>query len=317
MNASNLLPLAGVAIFAYLVFSIDLGAVAYSLLGMDPLLFLASLAVMALVVLVRAWKWGLLAGAYGSRYTFSQIMKAWSIGFSIGMITPGKVGELSKSCYLGKDSVGRSLTSVAADRIIDLFILFILALVGISLFVQLYMGDTAIAYTTYALFAVFIIAVVLLSEKRMVSLFLRPLYLRLAPRKHRALLKSLYSDFYGGIGALKKSKKRLALNVLLTLSSWLLTVLFAFLLSLSLSLPLSYSFLLMVIPAVNLVLVLPISFSGLGTRDATMVFFLSFVGLSPEAVLPLSLAMLVANYLVAIPGFWWWHRNPLLINGRC
>ena len=51
-----------------------------------------------------------------------------------------------------------------------------------------------------------------------------------------------------------------------------------------------------IIPLITLLDALPISFSGLGTRDAAMIFLFSLMSLSAEAAVSFSLLILVFNY---------------------
>jgi hypothetical protein len=65
------------------------------------------------------------------------------------------------------------------------------------------------------------------------------------------------------------------------------------------------------VPLVSLLDTLPISFSGMGTRDIGLIFFFSLIGLSPEAAISTSIMALVLGYLfVGLIGFIFWARNP-------
>lgn len=61
-------------------------------------------------------------------------------------------------------------------------------------------------------------------------------------------------------------------------------------------------------------LVLPVSVSGIGTREAALVFFLSFIGIQAEAAISFSLMQLLIEYIGAAPGFYLWHRNPIKLR---
>lgn len=315
MKISRLLPLIGIAIFLYLILNIDIPKVADTILKINLLFFGIAILITAVDIMLKAFKWKLIFNSYNISAPYSQFLKAWIVGLSLSMITPGKIGDFAKAYYLkDKAPLGKTLTTVLADRIIDLLTLFILALIGLSLFATYYAPNNILLLTAYILFALFITAIVLLSKKRIASPILRPFYRKLAPQRYKERMKSVYSDFYSGMDLILGRKKSLTLVVILTFFIWLGTIFVIFFVALSLGFAIPYDFLLIVFPIITLLEALPISFSGIGTRDVTLIFFFGFIAISAEAAISISLLYLLITYLFASIGFGLWYRSPIKIK---
>ncbi|MBL7160296.1 MAG: flippase-like domain-containing protein [Candidatus Aenigmarchaeota archaeon] len=312
MRISKLLPLIGIAIFIYLLLNIDLPKVADILLRTSILFFSVAIVITLVDIVLKAFKWQLIFNSYSIPVKFSRFLSSWIVGLSLSMITPGKVGDFAKAYYLrDKAPLGKGLTTVMADRIIDLLTLFVLAIIGLSIFATMYTQDNALLITTYALFAAFVLVIIIFSKKSIASAILRPFYRRLVPEKKKEKLKSIYNDFYAGIGLILGKKKLLTVVVLITFLIWFGTIMVIYFISLSLGFEIPLHFLLIVIPIITLLEALPISFSGVGTRDATMIFFFGFIGISAEASVSISLLYLLTSYIFVFIGFLIWYKNPI------
>ena len=98
----------------------------------------------------------------------------------------------------------------------------------------------------------------------------------------------------------------LASAVTLSISAHVLNVLLAVLITRALGEPLSPVAAFAVIPAVTLIAALPISIAGWGVREGAMVIAASFVGLSAEIAVVLSLLMGLLNLGAGLPGGLLW-----------
>ncbi len=315
MKISKFLPLIGIFIFLYLILNLNLLEIWKTLAGLNFYFYICGLIFTVFVILIKTAKWKVLISSYKLACPFAEAMKAWLVGFSLGLITPGKLGDLARSYYL-KERIGKSLTTVIVDRIVDIFVLFTLCIIGLGTFAAFYVKDTSLLLLTVILFAVFLGIIFLFSRKEAVSFIMGPFYRRLIPEQHKTKIKGVYNDFYSGLELLLERKMLMFVNLVLTLFSWALTIFYVWIFALALGLNVPYGLLFTVIPIVNLLFILPISFSGLGTRDVTMVFFLAYAGIAPESAIALSLLMLITDYITGIPGFGLWYRNPIKINSR-
>jgi uncharacterized membrane protein YbhN (UPF0104 family) len=84
--------------------------------------------------------------------------------------------------------------------------------------------------------------------------------------------------------------------------SWLVVGYGCFMLALSLGLNISYWYLLVSLAISSAVAILPISISGLGTREATFILLFSLIAIVPEEAISFSLLVLAWNLLPMLPG---------------
>jgi len=315
MKLLKLLPLIGIFILAFILSRIDL----YQVWGIisNANIFYLSLAVLMIlpVLAIKTLKWKLLIKSFDVNYPLGNLMKSWTIGFSISMVTPARLGDVSRAYYLKeKLSFGKSLTTVIIDRVIDVLVLFTLAIIGIMGFAYYVKGfDLFPAIVVF--FVLFLFGVYASTKKGFAKAILRPFFKRFVSERHKGKISLTFQDFYHGLGVLRKRKKQVALSVLLGLTAWFIGIFQSYLFALSLNIDITYVFLISIMPLVNLMDILPISFSGIGTRDITLIFFLSQIGIAAEAAVSFSTMILVFGYiLVGLIGLFFWFKNPIKIH---
>ena len=314
MRISTFLPVIGIVIFFAVLSRVNVTEVINNFLKINIFLFLLSVGTVVLAIILKAYRWKMIVESYGTSFPLRESFKAWLIGFSIGLITPGKIGDLARSYYLRKrESIGKSLTTVMADRVIDVFILLILALIGLAFFTLLYVKNNFLLIIVSIVFVFFVASIFLFSRKEFSTTILKPFY-KYLPKKYKSGIKTVYGDFYAGVEIFLRKKALLSAPIALTFLAWAIAILYTFLLALSMNLAISYTFLFMTLPLITLVLILPISLSGLGTREISFVFFLSYIGISAESAISLSLMTLFVDYCVGIFGFGLWHKNPITVG---
>jgi uncharacterized protein (TIRG00374 family) len=319
MDISRLLPLIGVAIFIAVLLNVDLPEMLNSIAGASPPLLLLAAFVHIPLILMKAGKWKLITHAFGSKAPLSRFMQAWLVGFVTGIATPGRIGEFSKACYLRERvSMGRALASIAVDRAIDIAVLFVLAILGAALFIYVYGGfiHAEIMVLMAVLFAAFLASVSLvLARGDIVKRFARPLFRRFVPGRYKPGMKTAFREFYAGLGEIMKARTLVASSAVLSALSWLVIVFQCSLISMAISLRIDYAFLLSVIPVVTLLDALPVSVSGLGTRELALIFFLGIISIPMGAAVAFSILIFLLNYMLLVPfGLILWMVRPVKIR---
>jgi uncharacterized protein (TIRG00374 family) len=319
MKIIKILPLFGLGLFAVILWNLDWSMIYSSFLGLNPVFLLLALLMQFPVILTKALKWKVLMRPYSIEFPLSSAVKAWLVGYTAGIITPGRMGDLTRAYYLkGRLPLGKSLTTVIADRVIDVLILFFLSVLGIVMFVALF--ATGLGYGMFiplisVFFVVFVFLLFILSRKGLVVRLTRPFYRRIVPERHKKKAGRVFHDFYKGLDIMRKNKRCVMLSVCISIFSWIFIFFQFYVLSLSMNMGVSLLFISSIIPVIVLLDALPISFSGVGTRDAALIFFLGFVSLSPETAVSFSLLILAFNYLVLAGfGMFFWFRNPIKIG---
>jgi uncharacterized protein (TIRG00374 family) len=298
MKLSRIFPLIGIFLFIYILLNIDVARTVEILSKADLLLIGLAFLVVSLNIVIKGLKWKMLVSLYDPGYPLWKCVKSWLMGFSISMVTPARIGDLSRAYYVKqKMGTGRGLMTVIFDRIIDIAILFTMGILGLLSLVSIFSQHADIIYMISGLFVLFILGVYLSTKKRVVKMFLRPLFSRFVPDNHKTNINLTFNDFYSGLVILRKGRRNIILAVSLGIAAWIITVFQCYLLSISIGLSVSYLFLLSVIPIIALMDTLPISFSGIGTRDAALVFFFSFLSIGKEYAISLSFLILIFGYV--------------------
>ncbi|HIJ99036.1 TPA: flippase-like domain-containing protein [archaeon] len=148
-------------------------------------------------------------------------------------------------------------------------------------------------------------------KKERAEKLLKPLYNFFVPAKYKNKLKASFGDFYNGINLLRRNKVAMIKAGLLSFFAWWIVSLQYYLLAKAMNITINYFVLFMIFPTILLVEIIPISISGLGTRDATLILFFSFIGLSASAAVALSLSILIFSYIYSLVGLFIWIRNPI------
>jgi uncharacterized protein (TIRG00374 family) len=317
MEKSRLVPLLGIIIFVAVLMNTDLLLIIDTLLAarIDLILFVILLHVP--VILLKAWKWKILTHAYGNSPGIFRFVYSWLVGFVIGMVTPGRLGEISKVYYLKDNfSFGKGIATVAVDRIIDIIVLFILAILGIITFLYGRVLQNEIVYMLIILFSAFLFSVYFVfSRSGSVKKYSKPIFKRLVPKRMKSGMKAAFHEFYQGLNEIKKRKGIVIASFSLTVISWFLAIFQFELIAISLSLQIDYFFLLSVMPIITLLDALPISFSGLGTREVALIFIFGLIGISIESTISFSIMVFMLGYMVYVPlALIIWFHKPIKIK---
>jgi uncharacterized protein (TIRG00374 family) len=319
MDISKFFPLIGIVIFIVVLLNVNLSEIANSIMDVSPVFLILAITLHIPIVLLKAGKWKIITHTYERAASFPVCVHAWLVGFVIGIVTPGRLGEITKVYYIKERmSLGRGIATVVIDRIIDILVLFILAISGTVLFIYKYSGFLQANFTLPLIifFFVFLLSTFfILTRGDIVKKLAKPMFRRFVPGKHKSSLKNAFHDFYLGLKEIRKRGYLVVLSVAISLIYWSIIILQFKLISLALSLQIDYFFLLSVMPVVILLDTLPISFSGLGTREIALIFFLGILSVPIEAVISFSVLIFLFSYLVLVPfGLLFWFIKPIKIK---
>lgn len=261
--------------------------------------FILSLPFVLILLALKSYRWKLIIDNLEETYPYKKALQAYFASFSLGIVTPGRLGELLKVYNLRQDIASvqptKAFLTVVADRLFDMVFLiwfgFAAALFYSNIFTDLYI----------LLPLSFTVIVVLVFLSRVLLQFLKMQWLQ----KNTILLFLIQ-----------------CLDVLLSKRSWpfwLISALaYAFfffgikVLFLAVGVSMGFFESGFIISLIGLVLLLPISVAGFGTREAGLVYLLSFYGLSPETAISFSLLQFTVFFLWGgIVGLIFWLAAPI------
>lgn len=250
----KLLRLAGIILFIIIISQVDIKSIWFEIAKADGWFILFALLFQVFMLLTKGIRWHLLNTSNPSHKIFQSFGEFFE-SYAIGVITPGRVGELMKAGYQNKrEHVIASAIRVGAERGVDAgFFVFI---AGIALYAGNMLAlNPAIGIITIAGgLLVFVIGVLLFSSK-----MVNQLILRFIPN---------FSDTY---------IQRKPTNVLYIISLSVLSNVFYFVscyivAAYALGLNMTLITICGGVAVAGLVNMLPVTVMGLGTREMTFLY---------------------------------------------
>jgi uncharacterized protein (TIRG00374 family) len=309
----------GILLFIFILTRIDISSLLAIFLTINPLLLLCALFFNGIAIVVKSLKWKLIVRTLKKEISLSASIKAFLIGFSFSVMTPAKLGDFIRAFYIRDEqcTLGKALSSVVTDRLIDIVMLFAFAFIGILVFSLLFHIQVLSTSLLILLSVAIALAVYIVTNKNLLSQILRPFFNVFIPQHHKKTVSEYYHEFFSGLTIFFHDKKTFSLVIIVGILSWLPPFVYAYLLALSIGINLDISFFVIVIPIISLLDLLPISISGIGTRDAALIFLFGLQGISAESAVAFSLLYLFMSYwLIALIGALLWIKNPITMTSE-
>ncbi len=301
-----LLSLFGLALFLLIILSVGVDKILQSFSGLNPAMLPVVLALQFASLGVKGFKQQILVSVFKPGTKWIEHTKIWTIGFFFGTASPAKSGDSIRSLYLKRKfdlSLGQGLAVVFVERVLDIAFLFAFAFLGLYFVVIPKIADDGIMLSLGAFFALFVAALFVFTRKNILRKIARPFFNVFAPEKFKESLKEGFNDFYKSFSDFKSNAVPLLAIGFFTVISWLVVFAVFYAISVALSMNIDPIALVAVLPIILLVEALPISFSGLGTREAASVVMLGLIGVPAALAVSFSLTVLVFNLLLAAVGF--------------
>ncbi|MEW6294767.1 MAG: lysylphosphatidylglycerol synthase transmembrane domain-containing protein [Candidatus Diapherotrites archaeon] len=297
--------LIGLALFIYILLKLNIFTSISYIFKMNLFFFLLYLVLNAFIVIIKGLKWKILILPLGKNKSIFFCVKYFLVGFFWSVITPGRIGEFVRAFYLNKDlkNLGKSFSTVFIDRVLDVLVLLFLGALAILLFSFYF--NLVLIFIPILLGALFVALVIIIFffKKKLVKKILKPFFGFFIPESYKKKISLNFDSFYNSLNISIKKPKYLVSAFIFTFLIWFLSMIAGYLIALSLNIQTSFLFIALIIPIINLVDIIPISISGIGTRDAALIFLFGFVALSKEQAVSFSLIYLFSGYfLIALAG---------------
>jgi len=282
----------GLVIFVVILSTVDLSKLRAVIEGADRLwLILAALPITYLVTLIRYYRWFRICRRQEIPYPFWEGFLIYVASFGLGIITPGRLGELIKVNYLKNrgNLLGRSFFCVLLDRGCDVGTMIVVALLGALFMIpntRLNM-DKHILPISAGVIAILVAFYFLHKWWKPNESPIRPsdggiaTRIRVEAKHYPAYFRAVGWD--GG-----------AEIALLTFVSWAAFAGQQYLFVTALCLDLTFLQIGVFTCITGLVALLPVSISGLGTREATLIYLFSLYQISKAGALIFSGCMLLS-----------------------
>jgi len=303
--------LLGIALFFIVLFNIDIKAT-YSILAKVKIIYLiVSLPPIFLYLYcIKGYQWNYLKKKLDIKYSLKDSIIMYGTSILIGLITPSRLGELTKVLYLKKDGypLPKALTSIILDRLMDIIFLVFFGYLGLLYFNNLFSKQLILIISLIIAFGLFFLSFIYL-KKKLARVIFEKIFAKLIPKKYQNNWKIDTKEFFAAFK--KYSYANLLYVFFITCSYWFFYYLLVFILARSLDIKISFFYLALAITAVNFINLLPISIAGLGTREATLLLILVPLNISGGKIISLSLLILMLSIITAIIGLYCWIKKPL------
>lgn len=309
----GLLRLVGLALLIVLLWRIDKGKLVATVGHADHSLVMLAMLMNIPLVCLRAARWQCLLWFQGIPYGVGNVMLSYWGSIFIGLLTPGRLGEFTKAFHVSRDcgvGVGRALASVLVDRLCDLYIL---ALIGGVALLSLTSGQTGSGLVGLVILGTLLTLPFVLLFYEGTFRWEQTWGLSLA-RFGRRL-----SAFYSWLLELRSGFREMTWSSLciagaITVLAYVIFFVQCYLLAVALNLKVGVVLISYAVALGSLVTLLPVSISGLGTREAVIIACLGTGGIPAEAALSFSLLVFFVFYLMGgLMGAvaWWIKPIPL------
>lgn len=315
-SSIKILSLIGIALFIVILSRINLGALTDILSHTNIILLGLALAVNCFAILLKSLKWKIIVNSVKPDFSLKESVKAFFVGFSFATITPAKIGDFIKVLYINDDQcgLGGCISTVVIDRLIDIVLLFSIAFIALYGFSLFYNIEILSIGTIVLIIAGVIAGIYVVTHRPLLSALLRPFYNIFIPKNLKDKVSLYYNDFFTGLFTFYHDRPRFISSVSIGIISWIPPFVYGYLLALSIGIDTGVLFFVLVIPIISLLDLLPISISGIGTRDVALIFLFSLKDISAEQAVAFSLLYLFMSYwLIALIGAAVYFRYPITI----
>lgn len=286
--------LVSLLLMAFLFTKINLGDFLHTVHDIRPLYLIIGTAVFILSFYINALKWKSLLPEKKILYLFNLNMIS---GF-YSLILPGQVaGEAAKIVFMRRydKNLERITASVLVDKISGFIGIIIVGIAG-CLF-----STRSVGLITWMLVALMVLLIFFLLVFKIDPVYLIVAkWLDLAARKLKFLNK--IKGFITSWREYSKDNRALTLNILLGVLYQIVGVLLYFILSKTIDINVSVMDFSWIFSVLSLALFLPISISGIGVREGTLVGLLGLYGVPSEKALALSMIIFLTNIIRGLIG---------------
>jgi hypothetical protein len=290
-------PIIGIALFIYLLIKLDVTKVFKEVVNLNLFYLLLAFLLVLVFFTTQTLKWFVIARKQRIKIPFKDAFKINLIGDFYGLVTPSKIGSVMRVDYLrdyGADT-GKGLSNFIVDKVLDLTSLFILA---IGLGIIFYQNQISLNYfyIIIPIFLAIIVVSLIFYKKESTKPILRFIYRRLIPKRFKEKSKTIFNSFYQDMPSLGF----LFFVFLMNLINWIVDYAGMYFMGRALGINIGFIPFLAILPISTLVAQIPITISGLGTRELTMISLFGLFGVDKVKIFSMSiLNILLTNVIPA------------------
>ena len=300
LTPKALIRLIGIGLLIFILFKIDWIEFKESLKQIKILPLIYSALLLLPLYIFKVLRWRYLLSVQQINYSFKNSFLAFLASNYIAFITPGRLGEVAKAFYVKGDlriNIAKSMPSVIFDRLFDVYVLLAVGLTGLIHYLPI--KDFGIVFWIIIIFI--IICPVFLLSKRLIFALLKSfniINLRIKGKPVYGFLENFYKE----VNILINFK--LIIGLFLTLAAYGILYYSGLQMAHAINLNINYFTIAVFISVANILSFIPISVSGIGTREASLIYLFSLIGQTKEAAILFSTLLFFVFFIIGgIYGF--------------
>ena len=268
-----------------------------------PLLLAALLNV--LNIHLKVVRWQAILRVRGIAYGTGRAWVAFLTSLYLGMLTPGRVGDVLRARYLRHDAdvpYSEGIASVVVDRLCDLYVLVVFVAVGAVRYAPVLAGG--LGWITWAGVAATALGPLVLLVPGVAEAVLGRAFARLSPEGGGGLVRFL-AAVRANVG------RPLLFTLPITVATFAVNYLQGWLIARAMGLPMTFLDATCLLAIASLLGLLPISVSGIGVRELFFSLAFPMLGFAAADGVTFGLLVFFVIYLVIVAiGFVSWQVAP-------
>ncbi len=247
---------------------------------------------------LMAFKWNILLSVNQTKIPTWNIVKIIMIGGFLGMFLPSSLStDVVRGYYLTKENTAKLhvTSTIIIDRLFGILSLLITGIIGVcvsdNLLEQLNLKPILLI-GTLGIFFIFII----LFNKKLMERF-NAFFENKSSKIHNILLKG-----YNALSEFYNYPKSLACSFFISLGIQFLRIIRFYLIAEAINVNIPFIYFIVVVPAIMIVLMIPISLGGLGVKEGAAISLLILLGITRNDAIVLTLIESLTTTFVTLLG---------------
>jgi uncharacterized protein (TIRG00374 family) len=283
----------GAAILIVILYKIGIGSIVQNISEINLYYLPAFIIVLFASLFIGSLNIKLLSLPFNRAVSVLRLFRYYIIGWSLSLITPGRVGEFSIIYFLRKEKIqmGQGAAVALLDKLISLIVICVFAVIGFTRndFFTLNQSINILALLA-ALFIAGFFFIFTGAGRNLIKKYI----LRSYSVKFEGFSSALY-------GYLKNFKKEIALNLSLTIIKFGLSALLVYVFFFSFGeFTISFYDTLLIYCITALISLIPVSINGLGIREGISLYLFGKIGVSTLTTGSVFITLLIFNYIIGL-----------------
>jgi uncharacterized membrane protein YbhN (UPF0104 family) len=284
----------------------DPGAIVRTVAGASAWPLLLAVAVNVLNIHLKVVRWQAILRVRGIHYGTGRAWLAFLTSLYLGMLTPGRVGDVLRAQYLRRDldvPYAEGVASVVVDRLCDLYVLVVFVAVGAVRYAPVLAGR--LAWVTWAGVAATVLGPLVLLVPGVADAVLGRAFARLSPEGGAAGWARFLEAVRAQVG------RPLLFTLPVTVATFVVNYAQGWLIARAIGLPMTILDATCLLAIASLLGLLPISVSGFGVRELFFSLAFPMLGFTAADGVTFGLLVFFVIYLVIVAiGFVSWQIAP-------